>query len=106
VNLDGKKLRSSAVHWAFGRLREQLGWIARGDHALPRIHDLRHSFVCRRILTWYQDGVNVDQHMIALSTYLGHVKPSDTYWYLTAVPELMEVVSQKFARFAEGVCHE
>ncbi|AXF06012.1 tyrosine-type recombinase/integrase [Paraburkholderia hospita] len=106
VNRDGKKLRSSTVHWAFGRLREQLGWVARGDHALPRIHDLRHSFVCRRILTWYQDGVNVDHHMMALSTYLGHVKPSDTYWYLTAVPDLMEIVSQKFARFAEGGRHE
>jgi hypothetical protein len=44
--------------------------------------------------------------MIALSTYLGHVKPSDTYWYLTAVPDLMEIVSRKFACFAEGVCHD
>jgi hypothetical protein len=50
--------------------------------------------------------MNVDHHMLALSTYLGHVKPSDTYWYLTAVPDLMEIVSQTFARFAEGVRHE
>ena len=106
VNLDGRKLHARTVHWAFGRLREQLGWIARGDHALPRIHDLRHTFVCRRILKWHQEGVNVDNRMIALSTYLGHVKPSDTYWYLTAVPDLMEIVSRKFARFAEGVGHE
>jgi len=73
---------------------------------MPRIHDLRHSFVCRRILRWYQEGVNVDNRMIALTTYLGHVKPSDTYWYLTAVPKLMEVVNQKFAHFAQGVGHE
>lgn len=106
VNLDGRKLHPRTVHWAFGRLREQLGWIARGDHALPRIHDLRHTFVCWRILKWYQDGENVDNRMIALSTYLGHVKPSDTYWYLTAVPDLMEIVSQKFAGFAEGVGHD
>lgn len=106
VNLDGRKLQTRTVHWAFGRLRKQLAWTARGDHALPRIHDLRHTFVCRRILKWYQDGVNVDNRIIALSTYLGHVKPSDTYWYLTAVPDLMEIVSQKFACFAEGVRHD
>jgi integrase len=106
VGLRGGKLHTRTVHWVFGRLRKQLGWIARGDHALPRIHDLRHSFVCRRILRWHREGVNVDNQMIALATYLGHVKPSDTYWYLTAVPELMEVVNQKFAHFARGVGHE
>ncbi len=106
VNLDGRKLQARTVHWAFDRLRKQLAWTSRGDHALPRIHDLRHTFVCRRILKWYQDGENVDNRMMALSTYLGHVKPSDTYWYLTAVPDLMEIVSQKFACFAEGVRHE
>ncbi|MGE8454145.1 MAG: tyrosine-type recombinase/integrase [Pseudomonadales bacterium] len=106
VGIRGEKLHTRTVHWVFGRLREQLGWSARGDHALPRIHDLRHSFVCRCILRWYQEGLNVDNWMIALTTYLGHVKPSDTYWYLTAVPELMEVVNQKFAHFARGVGHE
>ncbi len=106
VGLDGGKLHTRTVHWAFGHLREQLGWSARGDHASPRIHDLRHTFVCRRILKWHQEGVNVDNRMIALSTYLGHVKPSDTYWYLTAVPDLMEIVNRRFAHFAEGVDHE
>jgi len=106
VGLAGRKLDARTVEWAFGRLREQLGWVARGDHAAPRIQDLRHTFVCRRILKWYQEGVNVDNRMIALSTYLGHVTPSDTYWYLSAVPDLMEMVSEKFACFAEGASHE
>jgi len=106
VGLAGRKLDARTVEWAFGRLREQLGWVARGDHAAPRIQDLRHTFVCRRILKWYQEGVNVDNRMIALSTYLGHVKPSDTYWYMSAVPDLMEMVSEKFACFAEGASHE
>lgn len=106
VGINGKKLPIRTVEGMFDRIRRQLAWTARGDHPLPRIHDLRHTFVCRRILTWYQEGANIDNRMIALSTYLGHVKPSDTYWYLTAVPELMEVVNQKFARFAEGASHE
>ncbi|MEM5318629.1 tyrosine-type recombinase/integrase [Paraburkholderia sp. JHI869] len=106
VGINGKKLPIRTVEGTFDRIRRQLAWTARGDHPLPRIHDLRHTFVCRRILKWYQEGANIDNRIIALSTYLGHVKPSDTYWYLTAVPELMEVVNQKFARFAEGASHE
>jgi integrase len=106
VGINGKKLPIRTVEGTFDRIRRQLAWTARGDHHLPRIHDLRHTFVCRRILKWHQEGVNIDNRIIALSTYLGHVKPSDTYWYLTAVPELMEVVNQKFAHFAEGASHE
>jgi integrase len=69
----------------------------------PRLYDLRHAFVCRRILEWYRQGVNVEAAMPALSTYLGHVKVTDTYWYMTAIPELMAVVSRRFERFAGGL---
>ena len=66
----------------------------------PRIHDLRHSFAVRRLLSWHAEGVDLDRKVLALSTYLGHARPSDTYWYLTAVPELMAVTSQRFEGFA------
>ena len=53
------------------------------------MHDLRHSFAVRRLILWHEQGVDLDQRMLALSTYMGHVKISNTYWYLTAVPELL-----------------
>ena len=71
---------------------DHLGWVDRGDHGAPRIHDLRHSFAVRRLMRWQQQGIDIDQRMLALSTYMGHAKISNTYWYLTGVPELMALV--------------
>jgi integrase len=66
----------------------------------PRVHDLRHSFAVRTIVEWQRSSVSVDQHIAVLSTYLGHVAPSDTYWYLSASPELMELAGRRLeARF-------
>lgn len=89
------------VHWVFDRLRKELGWTARGGHAAPRIHDLRHTFICRRVRLWHEHGADIDNAMVALSTYVGHAKVSDTYWYLTAAPDLMSVAGRRFERFAE-----
>ena len=79
---------------------DQLGWVNRGAHQRPRIHDLRHSFAVRRLMLWHAQGTDIDQAMLALSTYLGHAKISNTYWYLTGVPELMALAGDKFERFA------
>jgi integrase len=68
---------------------------------MPRIHDLRHSFAVRRLLLWHQQGVDLDQRMLALSTYLGHAKVSNTYWYVSAVPELMAIVGKRFEHFVD-----
>jgi integrase len=86
----------------FTSLRERLGWGRTAHGRAPRIHDMRHSFTVRRVLRWYQEGVDVDRKMAALSTYLGHVSVSDTYWYLSAVPELLAVTAERFERFAQG----
>ena len=53
----------------------------------------------RRLLRWYEEGVDVDRKILALATYLGHAKVTDTYWYLSGVPELMAVTSQRFENF-------
>ena len=59
-----------------------------------------HTFTVRRLLRWYEQEVDVGQRILALSTYLGHAKVTDTYWYLTGVPELMAIASQRFERLA------
>lgn len=92
----GAALGLRQVHRVFQRLRNQLAWVNRGAHAAPRIHDLRHTFVVRRVLLWHAQGVDIDQAMLALSTYIGHAKVTDTYWYLTGVPELMALAAQRF----------
>lgn len=102
VSAKGTALHKRTVHWVFGRLRRQLGWTARGGHAAPRIHDLRHTFICRRVRLWHEHGADIDNAMVALSTYVGHAKVSDTYWYLTAAPDLMSVAGHRFEQFAEA----
>ena len=99
--LFGEPLSDRQAHRIFDQLRHQLGWTGRGAHGAPRIHDLRHSFAVRRLLLWHQQDVDLDQRMLALSTYLGHVKISSTYWYFTAVPELMAFAGKRFEHFVD-----
>ena len=97
----GQPLSDRQAHRVFEQLRHQLGWVARGGHGAARIHDLRHSFAVRRLLRWHEQGVDVHSHMLALSTYMGHAKISHTYWYLTGVPELMQIVGRRFEQFVD-----
>jgi integrase len=96
----GQPLGERQVHRVFNALRDSLGWVNRGAHAAPRLHDLRHTFAVRRMLLWHADGTDIDQMMLALSTYMGHAEIFYTYWYLSAVPELMALAGGKFERFA------
>jgi integrase len=94
------RLTTAAAEKAFARMRHRLGWTAQGRARRPRLHDARHTFTVRRFLRWYEEGVDVGQKVLALSTYLGHANVTDTYWYLTGVPELMAIASQRFERLA------
>ena len=95
----GLPLGERQVHRVFVELRRQLGWRNRGTHHAPRIHDLRHTFVVRRIVQWQAQGVDIDQAMLSLSTYVGHAMVTNTYWYLSAVPELMALAAGRFESF-------
>lgn len=84
-----------AVRATFVQLSRQLGLRGPRDSYGPRLHDLRHRFAVQTLVHWYQAGVDVDRHLSELSTYLGHVKVSDTYWYLSATPELLALATQR-----------
>src|SRR5674476_1057125 len=77
----GDRLSYEAATGTFQRLRRRLGWTAEGRSRTPRIHDLRHRMVVRRLQLWHAQGVDVDRKIAVLATYLGHVVVSDTYWY-------------------------
>jgi integrase len=98
---DGSAFTHKKALWAFHYMRRNLGWVPRLSRP-PRLYDLRHTFVCRRLLAWHRGGVDVRVALPALSTYLGHVKITDTYWYVTGIPELMNTVGARFERFFCG----
>ncbi len=64
----------------------------------PRIHDLRHTFATKTLIKWYSAGLDPDREMYKLSTWLGHKDPKDTYWYLEAVPELLQLALARSQR--------
>ncbi len=94
-------LSRAAVETTFSGVRARLEWTTDGRAGRPRIHDLRHTFAVRRLLRWYQEGADVNRKILALATYLGHAKVTDSYWYLSAVPELMAVTARRFEHFAK-----
>lgn len=61
----------------------------------PRLHDFRHTFAVRTLLGWYRAGLDVQARIPILSTYLGHREPAHTYWYLSAVPELLACAAER-----------
>jgi integrase len=100
VSEQGTPLIYSTVRITFRKLRAQLPALPRTGGRAPRIHDLRHTFACRRLLRWYAEGADLDHAILTLSTYLGHAQVSDTYWYLTGIPELLDLAAGRFEHFA------
>jgi len=64
----------------------------------PRIQDLRHRFAAQTLIAWYRAGVDVERELPKLSTYLGHVHTADTYWYLEAIPELLQLAAERLTQ--------
>lgn len=99
VSERGQALPYSTVLHLFRRLCDSCGITGTGRR-WPRLHDLRHTFACRRIEQCDDAQVDVDQAVSALSVYLGHAKVSDTWWYVTATPRLVACAAQRFETFA------
>jgi integrase len=94
----GTALNRSGVGKTFRKITIEIGLRTATVH--PRIHDMRHSFAVHTLIEWHRSDVDIDEHIGTLSTYLGHVSPADTYWYLSASPELMELAAERLhARF-------
>ena len=95
VSPQGSRLSASAFKATFAKLIGQIGLEGAGERTRPRAHDIRHSFAVHTLIGWYQAGENVDAKLPLLSTFLGHVDPASTYWYLQASPELLAVVRDR-----------
>jgi integrase len=91
----GTRLTTWSVRATFVKLSHRIGLRAPGDHHGPRLHDLRHRFAIRTLLDWYRSGVDVERRLPQLAAYLGHAHVADTYWYLSATPELLALAAQR-----------
>jgi integrase len=91
----GGRLLHQYVHRVFWRLSRETGLRRPGDHSGPRVHDFRHRFAIRTLLDWYREGADVERQLPALSTFLGHTCVRDTYWYLSACPDLMQEAARR-----------
>lgn len=97
----GTRLDYNCMRQAFKRLASEAGLKPRLASCKPRLRDLRHTFAVKTILDGYRDGKTPGNCMALLSTYLGHVNPTCTYWYLSAVPELMTLVGKRLEQNAK-----
>jgi len=93
VNSHGGPLDGGNIQRTFAALVAAAGIQAPPRRRAPRLHDLRHSFTVATMLDFYRDGQNVQARLPLLSTWLGHVDPKSTYWYLQAVPELLALAA-------------
>ena len=91
----GGRLLHQYVYRVFWRLSREIGLRCEGDHTGPRVHDFRHRFAIQTLIGWHREGLDVEQRLPMLSTYLGHTCVRDTCWYLSACPELMEATVQR-----------
>ena len=94
----GNRLDVGSVHRTFYALSRQIGLRGPSDRHGPRIHDLRYRFAAKTLWRWYRTGEDPERRLPILSAYLGHVHVRDTYWYLSAWPELMREVMRRVER--------
>jgi integrase len=95
VSAQGNRPDKSNIERVFRKLCRRAGLEGPRGSPRPRLHDFRHSFAVRAVIDWHRAGIDVQPRLLWLSTYLGHVEPSDTYRYLTAAPELLALAARR-----------
>jgi len=103
ISEQGTRLTYWTVSRTFVKLSRQIELRGVHDSHGPHLQDFRHSFATKTLLAWYRNGMNVDRHMPQLSAYLGHAHVTDTYWYLSAVPELMQLAAMRLEQTQKGM---
>lgn len=98
----GTRLCYGTVNRWFLITSRRIGLRNPGEVHGVRLHDLRHRFAIQTLLNWYRTDVDVGVHLPELATYLGHVHVNDTYWYLSATPELLQLATLRWQRAAGG----
>jgi integrase/recombinase XerD len=101
VSTVGTRLLYPNVRAVFGQLTHEVGLDRGADGTRPTLHGLRHSFVVNTLARWYATGLEVGPRLPALSTYLGHARPADSYWYMSATPELLGLAVRRLERSLE-----
>lgn len=101
----GVRITEWSARYTFAKISQQIGLrtVAKGHGRGPRIHDMRHRFAARTLIEWYRTGVDVERELPKLATYLGHVHVNETYWYLEAVPELLQLATQRLMKHTKEV---
>jgi integrase/recombinase XerD len=95
VTRSGRRLSYSTIREHFEHLAGKAGLQPRSARCRPRLHDFRHSFACATLEDWYRTGADVQAKLPLLSTYLGHIDPVSTYWYLSGKPELLALAASR-----------
>ena len=94
-----RRITEWSARYTFAKVSQEIGLrvpVCKYRHGCgPRLHDMRHRFAVRTLIDWYRAGLDVERELPKLSTYLGHVHVNDTYWYLEAVPELLQLATQR-----------
>jgi len=94
----GTPMKKVTVQMTFARLRRRIGLRDDAQGRTPRLHDLRHSFAVKTLVRWYREGLDVEQQVPILSTYLGHSRMVHTYWYFSATPELLGAACRRLEK--------
>jgi integrase len=100
----GTRVTKCMAEWTFAQVSRSVGLRppGKGHGRGPRLHDMRHRLAVRTLIDWYRAGLDVEREIPKLATYLGHVNINDTYWYIEAVPELLQLATKRLERRRTG----
>jgi site-specific recombinase XerD len=101
ITEQGNRLNRVVLWRTFKSVTQRLGMQPLAGGRRPTFHSLRHSFAVERLRQWYRAGVSVQEMLPHLSVYLGHVGPQESYWYLTATPELLSAAGERFQQYTQ-----